>query len=221
MNPAMDAKEFSRRLSALAQDIIDAHVHYKLWRELQKQQKDNPAIMAQSPAFWRLTMRAHLNSCLYHLSRVYVAERFCMSISMLLAAIKEDEKQFGRKGGVAGAGPLVECLVKGSKPLDGALLNEDMKLCAVSDVLVRKLIATRAKGFSKIGTKVGVSPKRDEEALLLGFRDIDMLLARALTVFRHYSSQFEVTSQSGKVIANDDYKNLFRSVADAMGVGIA
>ena len=220
MNPAMDAKEFSRRLSALAQDIIDAHVHYKLWRELQKQQKDNPAIMAQSPAFWRLTMRAHLNSCLYHLSRVYVAERFCMSISMLLAAIKENEKQFGRKGGVAGAGPgpLVECLVKNSKPLDGALLNEDMKVCAVSDVLVRKLIATRAKGFSKVGTKVGVSPKRDEEALLLGFRDIDMLLARALAVFRHYSSQFEVTSQSGKVIANDDYKHLFRSGADVMGI---
>lgn len=211
----MDAREFSRRLSALAQDIIDAHIHYKLWRDLQKQHKANPLVMAQSPTFWRLTLKAHLTTSLYHLARVFVPERNAMSIGMLLSVIRENDKVFSRKATALAGSPLAECLAKNGKVLDPSSLTEDIAVCAGGDVLVRKLIDARAKGFAKVGTKAGLGIRRDAEAAILSFREMEILLMRALLVFRRYSDLFEATSQSGKVIANDDFKRLFEA-ADAM-----
>lgn len=208
----MDAREFSRRLTALAQDIIDAHIHYKLWRDLQRQHKTNPHVMTQSPTFWRLTLKAHLTTCLHHLSRVFVPERNAMSVGMLLAVIRDNDMVFRRKASALAASPLAECLSKNGKVLDASSLTEDIALCAGGDVLVRKLIDARAKGFAKVGTKVGVSARRDADAAVLSFREMEILLMRALLVFRRYSDLFEATSQSGKIIATDDFKVLFDRV---------
>lgn len=211
----MDAKDFSRRLTALAKDIVDAHLHYKLWRDLQRQHEADPSVMAQSPTFWRLTLKAHFTTSLYHLSRVFVPERNTMTIGMLLAVIRENETVFLRKGAAGADHPLAEALSKQGKATGFPLLTDDIALCAGGDGLVRKLIDARARGFAKVGSKVGVSSRRDADAAIMSFRGMDILLMRSLQVFRRYSDLFDATSQSGKVLASDDFMVLFERASKA------
>jgi hypothetical protein len=69
-----DSTEFSRLLKALADDIVVAHIHYQLYKDLTQSLYDHPRVNSQSRTFWQLTLNAHINTCTHVLCRAYDQE---------------------------------------------------------------------------------------------------------------------------------------------------
>ena len=67
MIPLKDDSEFQRLLEGLANDIIDAHIHFKLYKDLLDASNEFPLVMTQSNTFWSVTLKSHLNTSLYML----------------------------------------------------------------------------------------------------------------------------------------------------------
>jgi hypothetical protein len=51
-----DSIEFERLLNALADDIVIAHIHYQLYKDLRQALSDHPRVVAESTVFWQLTL---------------------------------------------------------------------------------------------------------------------------------------------------------------------
>ncbi len=66
-----DENEFKRLLEGLSNDIVDAHIHYKLYKDLLEANDVFPFVMPQSNTFWSLTLQSHLNTSLYALTKAY------------------------------------------------------------------------------------------------------------------------------------------------------
>ena len=56
-----DAEEFDRFISALATDVISAHIHLTLIHDIWQASRKYEREFAQSPTFWALTAQAHLS----------------------------------------------------------------------------------------------------------------------------------------------------------------
>jgi hypothetical protein len=55
-------EQFRSLLASLAQEMVDASIHWKLRRDLAEQAEVFPAVYNESPAFWSLTFQAHVDA---------------------------------------------------------------------------------------------------------------------------------------------------------------
>lgn len=83
-----DSTEFTRLLEALSNDIVDAHVQYRLHCDLADAFAKFPLVRHQSPAFWSMTLQAHLDSSIHALCRVYDQEERSLHLKSWLLTIQ-------------------------------------------------------------------------------------------------------------------------------------
>ncbi|PYQ61819.1 MAG: hypothetical protein DMF53_14430, partial [Acidobacteria bacterium] len=76
-----DDKEFDLLLESLASDVVSAHIHYRLFRDLDTARPNFSREMNESWTFWWLTIIAHRDCTLLHLGRIY--DQYKGSLSML------------------------------------------------------------------------------------------------------------------------------------------
>ena len=66
-----DSAEFKRLLEALVDELIDAHDHFRLHRDLDAAIPDYQAEFNQSAGFWTFTLSAHRDATLLWLCKAY------------------------------------------------------------------------------------------------------------------------------------------------------
>ena len=97
------AEEFRRLLTALLDDLVDARFHFSLHQNLAKASEEYATELAQSPTFWGLTLRAHMDAVLLRLCRAYdTYEHTALNLRNLLDTIQEhlsifDEPNFRQR----------------------------------------------------------------------------------------------------------------------------
>lgn len=69
-----DDVELGRLLEGLANDIVDAHVHYKMHNDLIEALRANPVVARESNTFWQMTISAHVRLSQAMLARAYDQE---------------------------------------------------------------------------------------------------------------------------------------------------
>jgi AbiU2 len=84
-----NSQEFDYLLRALADDIIVAHTHYQLYKDLHQALLDHPSVVHQSNTFWQLTLNAHINTSTLALTRAYDQERDSLHLHSWLLTIRK------------------------------------------------------------------------------------------------------------------------------------
>ena len=119
-----DSAEFERLLKALSDDVVDAHIHYQLYKELIEAISKHPLVVQQSNTFWTFTLQAHLNSSIYALFRAYDQNTSSLHLRSWLYTIRANLHLFDETGFRERLkdNPYVASLAQDSRKPDEAVL---------------------------------------------------------------------------------------------------
>lgn len=209
-----DENEFRRILHGLADDVIDAHVHYKLYKDLYKAHDEFPLVMQQSNSFWQTTLKAHLNTSIYALTKVYDQHAGALHLYSFLQTVKAnfslftEEKFKERKKD----NPFVDDLAQENRVPNLASLDADISACSDKDFLVKLLLKHRGNSLAHRNAKNTASGKLLGDTYPLTFEDFEILLNRSIDILNRYSQFFEASSYSTHQIGADDFRFIFECV---------
>lgn len=211
-----DSAEFGRLLVALSRDIVDAHIHYRLYRDLCEALRQHYLVVVQSNTFWSSTLEAHLNACIHVLCRVYDQNPTALHLRSWLATIKEnlhlfDEDQFRER---LKDNLFVDSLAQSPRKPDSVLLDQDIRSCSVEDPLVKTLTINRGSRIMHKSARNVVAERDIGDEHPLTFWDVEGLLERAITILNRYSGFFTANSFSTQVVGYDDYEYIFKCVEE-------
>lgn len=213
-----DEQEFGRLLSGLADDIVDANIHYQLYKDLLSAREEFPLVMIQSNTFWSMTLKAHLGSSLYMLTRAYDQHLGALHLYGLLQTIKANPNLFKevnfreRKKD----NPHVDNLASECRIPDEATLEADIACCSAQDLLVKKLIVNRMNVLAHRNAKSTATGVSISETHPLSHEDFEELLSRSRTMLNRYSQLFEASVYSIKPIGADDFRYIFECVSSSV-----
>ncbi len=218
MIPFSNENEFKRLLEGLASDIVDAHIHYNLYKNLKSSLEKFPLVAAQSNTFWVTTLKSHLSLSLFMLTKAYDQNSNALHLLSFLQTIKAnptlfEEANFRER---KKDNPFVDSLANESRIPDLTSLDGDISLCSDSDPLVRILIAHRGNALAHRNAKNTARGKSISEIYPLSWEDFEALLARAIEVLNKYSQLFEASTYSTRPIGADDYRYIFECVNSAV-----
>jgi AbiU2 len=208
--------EFDRLLTALANDIVSAHIHYQVYKHLRQSLYDYQQVSIQSKTFWQLTLTAHLSTCTHMLCRAYDQETHSLHLHSWLLTIREnlhlfDKEEFRWR---LKDNPFVESLAQAPRKPDLAILEEDIRLCSPDDPLVKTFIIHRNSHVAHRGAKKITVERNPHDAYPLTFGDFEVLLARAKAILNWYSSLFAAITYATQIIGHDDYQFIFKCVEE-------
>ena len=213
-----DESEFKRLLEGLSNDIVDAHIHYKLYKDLCEASEEFPFVIPQSNTFWSLTLKSHLNTSLHALTRAYDKTDGALHLFSFLQTIKANPDLFStakfreRKK----ADPFIDSLAEECRTPDLVNLESDISLCSHKEPLVNILVIHRNNVLahkSAVNTALGRSIY---ETHPLTFEDFETLLKRAIIILNTYSQLFEASSYSTQIIAHNDFRYIFECINSAI-----
>lgn len=201
------AEQFNSLLNALAGDIIDGELYFKLYKDLNESISQYKREFNQSRTFWSLTRKALIDATLLRLCRVYDTTAESLSLCNLLETIKAnlnifDVKYFRDR---LKDNPFVESLVRTAVKPDINELNQNIDSVRVQDPLVKKLIIRRHNVIAHTTAANVVNNIKVTEKYNITYNDISELLNRATTILNKYSALFRASTYSTQAIGHDDY----------------
>jgi AbiU2 len=213
-----DSTEFSRLLKALAADIVSAHIHYQLYKDLWQALVAHPRVNIQSQTFWQLTLNAHITTCTHLLCRAYDQETTALHLHNWMLAIRENlhlfhEEEFRQR---LKDNPFVDSLAQSPRKPDQMILEEDIRLCSPDDPLVKTLIIHRNSHVAHRSAKNIIAERNIYDDYPLTSGDFEALLARAKTILNRYSSLFAAISYATQIVGYDDYQYIFRCIEEKL-----
>ncbi len=209
-----DSAEFKRLIKALSLDIVDAHIHYQLFKDLNQQLQEHPLVASQSNTFWSFTLQAHLNTTIYILCRIYDQNETSLHLRSWLTTIKEnlnlfDKDQFRER---LRNNPFVDSLAQHPRKPNLQTLDEDIRSCSNEDALVRTLTVRRGSGIAHRSAKLVVADLNISDNYPLTYSDVDTLLDRAINILNRYTELFSADIYSTTVVGNKDFQYIFKCV---------
>lgn len=214
MIPFQNENEFKRLLEGLANDILDAHMHYKLYKDLLNTIGEYPKVVAQSNTFWSMTLKSHLSTSLYMLTKAYDQKKNALHLFSFLQTIKANLALFNeasfreRKKDNS----YVETLASESRVPDLISLEKDISLCSDGDRLVNTLIIHRGNTLAHRNAKNSASGTSVSDTHPLYWEDFEVLLNRAVEILNKYSNLFEASTYSTRPLGADDFRYIFECV---------
>jgi hypothetical protein len=213
-----DGDEFKRLLNGLSNDIVDAHIHHKMRKDLLKEANKYPLVFSQSNTFWSTTLRAHHLASFSLLSKAYDTDDKSLHLFSWLQTIKENRQLFEEKSFRERLkdNPFVDSLAKDSRVPDMLLLDADIRSCSMTDPMVKALFINRSNSLAHRNAKNTANAIDIADSYPISWDDFETLLARALTILNRYSSLFEAATYSTNAIGSQDYGYIFKCVNEAV-----
>ena len=212
--------EFTQLLKALSNDIVDAHIHWRLASDIAKSLQDHPLVAAQSNTFWSLTHKSHVVTALQCLARAFDQEQSSLHLLSWLQIIHDNQSIFDVKEFKTRLrdNPFVESLAASAQSPNPETLKKDVALCAATNPEVNLLVRYRGSQAAHRSKRLAMRP------LQPGTHDltdavVEALLDRAKTIFNRYSYMFSAATYSTSIIGRDDYRFIFSAVEAAVHRG--
>jgi len=201
-----DSAEFDSLMKGLARDIVDANIHYRLYKNLNDAISEYVNELNQSAAFWNLTFSAQLDATLLRLSRAYDSHTASLNLPRLLATIKAhlhifDTQDFKQR---LKDNPFVESLASDCRIPDKNELKADIDLVSTTDTLVKRLLAWRNNIGAHRNPRETLAPNSVVVAPLK-YSEIESLLDRAITILNKYSLLLNEAATRRKKSQNSVY----------------
>ncbi len=208
------AEQFNNLLDALAGDIIDGELYFKLYKDLNQNIENYHREFNQSRTFWGITRKALVDSTLLRLCRIYDTNTKSLSLFNLLDTIKAnleifDVDSFRER---LRDNPFVDSLSETARKPDIEELNQHISEINTRNPLVKKFIIWRHNILAhKTATNV-VNNIDVTEEYNITYNDISELLARATNILNKYSGLFRASSYSTQAVGYDDYLNILNAI---------
>jgi len=214
MARAKSPEEFRRLINALSSDIVDAHVHWKLYCDLLAALREQPAVGQQSNTFWYLTLNAHAETAVLHLCRAFDKDGKSLHLLGWLETIKDNLQLFEKtafKSRLA-SNPFVESLASTPRIPEAATLENDIRACDHKDPLVRRLVQFRGSVVAHRSAKLALDASSGPGPF--SNSEMGALLERARSVFNRYCDLFAAETFSVSMVGRDDYQFIFKCVSE-------
>jgi hypothetical protein len=206
--------KFKRHLEALALDVGNANIHWRLRRDLLAAFPEHPLVHQQTPTFWYLTLEAHASVALQCLARAYDQNPKALHLLGWLNTISENLHLFETsefKQRLAG-NAFVDSLAEHPRVPDRNQLSEDIAACSATDPKVQALIQYRNNIGSHRNARIIVAGRSLSKEFALLVADIEVLMDRAHHIVNRYSDLFAAATYSRQIVGHDDYRFLLTCV---------
>jgi len=214
MSRPRSSAELSRLLKALSDDVVHAHIHWRMASELGRSLAEHPLVEAQSRTFWYLTRRAHVSTALQLLCKAFDQEQSSLHLLSWLRTIEANlplfEVEAFRERLAENA--YVEILSESAQRPDPLILATDISLCVATDPLVKKLVAYRGSQSAHRSTKLALRESVVAGQSLLTDMEVEALLKRSTEILNRYTYMFAAETHSTSILGKDDYKYIFKAV---------
>ena len=217
-----NSKQFKSLLEALAGELVEANIHYKLHKNLIESVPDFSTELNQSPAFWSLTVKSHLDVSLYRLCKVYDQHSKSLNLKNLLDTIKKniglfDVENFRER---LKKNPFVESLSEDFRKPSKKQLEKDLAFVSskenpLVDTLINKW---RNNLLAHIGARPIVNEQNIPDQYPLKTEDIEILLKTGMSILNKYSSLFVANTYSSQIVGHDDYKFVLKSIRENLNL---
>jgi AbiU2 len=206
-----DELEFRSLLEGLAQDIVDAHIHWYMWISLTDLLPQWADVQVEASTFWHYTRSAHLRTALASLARAFDQEQRSLHLKNWLVTIGEHRHLFTVDAFTRRLSddPFAKWLLEDVKELDIDALLLDIQSCSIYDPDVRALFQYRSNVLAHRGAKLAKQGSAAQQPQL-DTEQIERLLNRAKTILNHYSLLFNASAYSMRPVGHDDVEHVFR-----------
>ncbi|MGG1945929.1 hypothetical protein AB1286_14100 [Trinickia sp. NRRL B-1857] len=206
-----DELEFRSLLEGLAQDIVDAHIHWNMWKSLTDLVPQWADVQVEASTFWHYTRSAHLRTALASLARAFDQEQRSLHLKNWLVTIGEHRHLFTVDAFTRRLSddPFAKWLLEDVKELDMEALLSDIQSCSKYDPDVRALFQFRSNVLAHRGAKLAKQGSAAEQPQL-DTEQIERLLDRAQTILNRYSLLFNASTYSMRPIGHGDVEHVFR-----------
>jgi hypothetical protein len=208
------SQEFGRLLNALADEMVSACIHYRLYSDLEAARKNYIVELNESKAFWSLTFKAHLDTVLFRLCKIYDQHSSSLNLKNLLDTIKAnidifDVEQFRER---LKDNPFVDSLSTSPTKPDMAQLENDINYVSEANPSVKALIFWRNNLFAYRSAKHVAKNRNLADHYSLNLKQIERLLKEGMCILNRYSSLFHANRHSTQIVGHDDYLNVLEAI---------
>jgi hypothetical protein len=191
-------EQFAEFIRALWDELYWANVYYELFKEASRLWKLYEKGVRYSPFFWAYTLRAHCQTALVYLHRIYDQNEKSFSLHRFLFTVRDNPDIFdstavrNRRENDAHAEDLIPAI----GPLDHSQLERDIEFCSDRNPKVLNLKTWRDRITFHKDERELFRQKRFEEDYPLPFTDIDELIEAGFEILNRYSQYFDTTIRS-------------------------
>jgi hypothetical protein len=216
MNPIKlrSPDEFQDLLCALWGEWFWANWYYDIHKEALRLCAENEEAFQMAPHFWDSTLRAHHQTALVYLHRIYDQNRQSFNVHRFLLTVKTNPGFFEAnavRGRLLG-NPHVDSLLGAIGPLDPVQLDRDIKFSSLANPTIAKLKEWRDRvSFHKDETVV-LKQKPLEHNHPLSPAEIEQLLNGGYEILNRYSQYFNTHRYTGGFKEWKDIKIVFEAL---------
>ena len=216
----LDSAEFQSLLDALASELVEANIHFKLYADLTGAISEYQEEYNQSTAFWSLTFQAHLDAAVFRLCKIYDQHTNTLNLRNLLDTIKAnisvfDTEDFRQR---LKGNPFVESLSDESRKPDEKQLEIDLVYVSEENPLVKNLIVLRNNFFAHRSAKNAITKRNLAEDYPLTIKNVEELLVDGMRLINRYSSLFRASTYSTNMVGRDDFQFVLKSIREHLAL---
>ena len=207
-------EKFEGFLRVLWDELYWANFYYDIFKEVGRLCGQHQEAFKFSPYFWDFTLRAHRQTALLHLHRIYDQNKESFNLHRFLLTARNNKGIFElaevRKR--RQADPHAEDLIQAIGELDSAQIDRDIEFSSVANPKVANLKLWRDRiTFHKDERELfRQKPFEDDHPLPLG--DIEELLSQGCQILNRYSQYFNTTKFSSNCREWKDMEFVFEAL---------
>ena len=207
-------EQFKHLLGSLAQELVDANIHWKLRKDLEDQIRPFSDEFNQTATFWSLTFQAQLDAAIFRLVRIYDGNTHALSLRNFLDTIVANLQIFDvdRYRDRLKGNPFVDSLTDKAEQPNADQLSNDIAFVSNENKLVQKLTIWRNNLFAHKSAKNAVRNYNIANDFPLTSEDIDNLLVEGMNILNRYSLMFVANTYSTQIVGHDDFTFLLDCV---------
>ena len=209
-----DAADFQKMLVALADDLVDANIHLKLYLDLNNSVNEFIEELNNANTFWFLTFRAHSDASMIRLCRAYDSHPSSLNLRTFLQTIKAnlewfDEPQFRER---MKGNAYIDSLAASARRPDEEQLGKDLVSVTDSNPLVKTLVRWRHNAIAHRTASHAIDPHEFAKRYPLSFADMQILIDQGIGILNRYGSLFHANTHASSMVGRDDYLSVLNSV---------
>ena len=187
--------KFGDFLRVLSLELYWANFYYDIFKEINGYCKKHEEAMNFSPTFWSFTLRAHFQTTLLHLHRIYDQNKESFNLHRFLLTVRDNREIFdlAEVRRRRQTDPHAEDLIKSIGALDLVQLERDIEFSSRKNLKVENLKTWRDRVTFHKDERELFRQKPFEEDYPLLYCDVDELLKKAFEMLNRYSQYFDTT----------------------------
>lgn len=199
-NKLVTIELLGKALDRVIETVVLAKAHLKISRDLGRTLHEDPAILHVAPAFWGLSLNAHLDAAQLYAAKLFDKRPGTISIEHLLETVEQLKDQFPH-----GTPEQMEEVVQRARAQIADLRTQHLS----------KIAAKRNRVLAHMDQKIVADPEKFAKDVQVAVPDLIAVFGTAESVLNELTERLRDASQWFDLLGTDDYRSVVKLVADA------